>query len=130
MEKSYSTTLANWVRMRTSTRHARNEVAFLAVRDDVKVAVAAGFTAKTVWAHMRETGRIDFSYDTFLRYMKRFVLASDGDQASDRTGETQAKFDGSRQNESKPPRIPPLATNSSPVRGFTINPIPRKEDLI
>jgi len=49
--------LAEWV---ASAQRRRKEslVAFLAVRSDIEEAMRAGYALKTVWAHLRETGRI------------------------------------------------------------------------
>ena len=48
MAKSYPEQLAEWVKRRESTKRDKNLVAFLAVRDDVKLAVDAGYAVKTI----------------------------------------------------------------------------------
>ncbi|MDO9013673.1 MAG: TraK family protein, partial [Polynucleobacter sp.] len=50
MAKTYPEQLGEWVKRRESTQRDKNLVAFLAVRDDVKAAVEAGYSVKTVWA--------------------------------------------------------------------------------
>jgi len=47
--------------------------AFLAERANVIEASAAGFSLRTIWEHMHETGRIPFRYETFLRYVQRYI---------------------------------------------------------
>jgi hypothetical protein len=69
--KSYPDQLAEWVSQPARTLRDRHLVTFMAVRNDVKAALDAGFTAKTIWTNMRETGRVDFCYETFLRHVKR-----------------------------------------------------------
>lgn len=73
MAKSYPEQLAEWVKRRESTRRDKNLVAFLAVRDDIKLAVDAGYAVKTIWANMHEEKRVAFGYDTFLNYVNRYI---------------------------------------------------------
>lgn len=46
---------------------------FMAARADVKEALEAGYTLKIIWEHMREIGRIPFRYETFLKYVRRYI---------------------------------------------------------
>jgi len=66
MGKNYPDPLAQWIERRGLARSDRNLVAFMAVHDDVKVAIDAGYAVKTVWENLQETGRIDLSYKTFF----------------------------------------------------------------
>jgi len=59
MGKNYPDQLAQWIERRGLARSDRNLVAFMAVHDDVKVAIDAGYAVKTVWENLQETGRID-----------------------------------------------------------------------
>lgn len=79
MTKNFSDELAAWVTQRRHTaKHKRNEylVAFLAVRNDVIDATTAGYALKTIWEHMRATGRVPFRYETFLKYVRRHITDS------------------------------------------------------
>ena len=129
MAKTYPEQLAQWIERRGLARSDRNLVAFMAVQDDVKTGMEAGYAVKTVWENLRETGRIDLSYKTFLNYVKRVLrplqenvgaglvkpactTASSAEASSDR-------------HEKSPVRVLPL-----PTPGFTYNPVPNKEELL
>ena len=58
MAEDFSNQLAQWVEQRGLQTSDKNFVAFMAVRDDVKLAIDAGYAVKTVWANLRETDRI------------------------------------------------------------------------
>lgn len=73
MTKNYTETLSEWVKKRETTRTKRDihKIAFLAVRADVKAAIEAGYSLKTIWEHMTETGKITYRYETFLKHVNR-----------------------------------------------------------
>lgn len=121
MAKSYSEQLEDWVEQRASSRRDRNLVKFLAVRDDVKFALDAGYAVSTIWGNMRETGRIDFAYDTFLKYVNRNMRSA----ARARPGSESYRKRGS-QGEDRTPK----PASPQPVPGFTFDPSVKKEDLI
>ena len=126
MAKGYREELAEWVKKRGSTQRDRNVVAFLAVHDDVKLALEAGYAVKTVWANLTESMRIGFGYDTFLNYVNRLIRRPPGNLGATPT----------------PPETPAASVNagakktatnskqSNPPSGFTFNPIPNKKDLL
>ena len=78
MAENFSNQLAQWVEQRGLQRSDQNRVAFLAVCDDVKLAIDAGYAVKTVWANLRDTGRIDFGYKTFHMGARRGHLVKTG----------------------------------------------------
>jgi hypothetical protein len=133
MAKDYSEQLGDWVKRRTSTRRDKNLVAFLAVRDDVKVAVDAGFAVKTVWANMVESKRVEFGYDTFLNYVNRLIRRPQMHQ-----GSSAVKIDAMNTRSQRTEALqkvltnPPVKTTKPPdaIDGFTFNATPRKEDLL
>jgi hypothetical protein len=73
MSKTYPEVLGDWVKQGEASRPDRNLVAFLAVREEAKAAVEAGYSIKAIWKNMRSDGRIVASYDTFRRYMNRHL---------------------------------------------------------
>ena len=111
--------LARWVKSREASRARpdQSRVAFLAVRGEVQAAMAAGYALKTIWAHLRETGRIACRYETFLNYVRRHIKepppAADEGRAEKPDPAAAAK-----------PPAPPG------VGGFTIDATPKKEELI
>lgn len=131
MAKRYTEELAGWVSERPAARprQDRNIVAFLAVKADVTAALAAGYSMKTIWAHLHATGRIACRYETFTLHVKRYIRTPS--PASHPLEEEAAS----------PPPAPAAATRSAPapgeprkppppsVGGFTFNPTPKTEDL-
>ena len=76
MTTPYERELAVWIteRQRAEQLKRRESVAvFLGVQSDVVEARAAGFSLKTIWSHMHETGRLKFRYETFLKYVRRHI---------------------------------------------------------
>jgi hypothetical protein len=130
MASSYPKKLEEWVKGRDTPRSDMNLVRFLAVRDDVSAAVASGFAVKTIWTNMLEAGRIDCSYQTFLRYVKRYVLRPDLQPDKVASGPKAA----TRVDDRKIVPATELATSKAPgpapAQGFKFNPFVRREDLI
>ena len=131
MAKHYADELAEWVRERPAARprQDRSTVAFLAVRDDVKAALAAGFSMKTIWAHLQATGRIASRYETFTLHVKRHIRtpppahppAPTPLDAPPAPQPTQA---------AAPKPVPDESRKTPPsVGGFTFNATPKTEDL-
>lgn len=130
MAKTYPKQLGDWVKQRVSTRRDMNLVAFLAVREDVKVAVEAGFSVKTVWRNMRETGRIDFGYDTFLNHVNRLIRRASVEQRSTAPQPSPKMANDERKQKLKPAHTSQKVAKPAAVAGFTFNPEAKKEDLI
>ncbi|MGV7209333.1 TraK family protein [Oxalobacteraceae bacterium A2-2] len=130
MAKSYPQELAEWVQGRPAARHARNHVAFLAVRDDVQQALDAGYARKTIWSNLVEGGRIDFGYDIFLRYVRLLCVRPEKARkgASLTFRQTAGKQGVPPQPMRQADRTPPTKDGSLP--GFVFNPAPNKEELI
>lgn len=51
----------------------RNVVAFLAVSDEVQAGLDAGHATTTLFAYLRDGGRVSFCYDTLLKYVHRYI---------------------------------------------------------
>jgi len=90
-------------------------VAYLAVKKDVQEAMADGYAAKTIWAHLVETRRIEFGYDTFLNYTKR-------------QHPSQTKEEVCKTGKPRPENNSTVETKQQP--GFSFNSVPNKEDLL
>lgn len=132
MAKTYPEQLGEWVKRRESTQRDKNLVAFLAVRDDVKAAVEAGYAVKTVWANMHESKRIEFGYDTFLNYVNRLIRRPQVDQAATLTEPGSAATTDSSSTKPKAGIKKTAAKTTKPEApaGFTFNPVPNKEELL
>lgn len=131
MTKTYSEQLGEWVKQKESTQRDKNLVAFLTVRDDVKMAVEAGYAVKTIWTNMRELKRIDFGYDTFLNYVNRQIRRP---QEKKSASSTEPKLATTTYSNTPPkvdvniPREKTTKPNTLPE--FTFNPVPNREELI
>ncbi|MEX3547654.1 MAG: TraK family protein [Burkholderia sp.] len=132
MAKSYPEQLGEWVKRRESTKRDKNLVAFLAVRDDVKAAVEAGYAVKTVWTNMHEAGRVQFGYDTFLNYVNRLIRRPQVDKAAKLTDASSTATATDTSSKPKPAEKKAAAKTPKPAApsGFTFNPSPDKKDLL
>lgn len=130
MAKTYPELLGEWVKRRDSTKRDTNLVAFLAVRDDVRQAVEAGYAIKTIWTHMHDAKRVTFGYDTFLNYVNRHIRqAAKESPASARAASSALAVEGQGPGRSEiPPR--PKMKEPDAMSGFTFNAAPKKEDLL
>ena len=133
MPKTYPELLGEWVQQRDSTKRDRNLVAFLAVRDDVRAALDAGYTVRTVWTHLYDEKRVRFGYETFLKYVNGQIRRPTKDHAK-----AQANGPGvdpiitptRAQVEAGPKQSGLQAKSSEAMPGFTFNAAPKMEDLI
>ncbi|WP_367903524.1 TraK family protein (plasmid) [Xanthomonas oryzae pv. oryzicola] len=110
-ESSYPDELAAWIEKRATKKRRQDAaaVAFLAVRGDVKAAMDSGYAVTTIYEHMRETGRVKCSYETFRKHVQRFIKQEGG---------------------SKPKAPEPKKPEPAGIAGFNFNPKPNKEDLL
>lgn len=129
MTKTYTERLGEWVKQRDSTKRDKNIVAFLAVRDEVKAAVDAGYPVKTIWKNMREEKRIAFGYDTFLNYVNRHIRRAEKRRA-DTPRETLAEASSVQQSVAIQKERGVSHSTRDAIPGFTFNSTPKKEDLI
>lgn len=118
MTNSLEQRIAARVARTAGAQRSARRVAFLAQQDEIAQALAAGWTVKDIWRTLSEEGRITVCYQSFCEYVNRWI-----------------------RNTAKPARHRHAATsevaaqpNETPRRptpsGFTINPQPKKEDLI
>lgn len=76
MTTRYEKELSAWIAQRQRTEKLPRSYSvsvFLGVRPYVIEARAAGFSLKDIWSHLRDTGRIQIRYETFLRYVRRYI---------------------------------------------------------
>jgi hypothetical protein len=131
MNKNYPEQLGDWVKRRKSTQRDRNLVAFLAIRDDVKAALDASYSVKTVWTNMHECKRIEVGYEVFLHYVNRLIRHPIADHVAtvpnSRLSNPLATI-----GQKLAPGATPAASVTKPVApaGFVFDPVPRKEDLV
>ncbi|MCZ2328967.1 TraK family protein [Bartonella sp. F02] len=116
MTKKYIEQLAEWVKEHETSRIRKGKslVAFLAVKADVKEAMDAGYSLKTIWEHMHESGKIPCRYETFLKYVGQYIKNMEPLNPSEKIKKDRK----------------PTQNNSPNVSGFVFNATPKKEDLI
>jgi hypothetical protein len=73
MGSNYVDDLEAWVKAKGGRKPDANVAAFLAVRDLVKARMDDGYSATIIHAFLRDSQQIDFCYDTFLKYVHRYV---------------------------------------------------------
>jgi hypothetical protein len=120
MGRTYTDELASWVKKQETKGRDKNLVAFHGVRDDVSAAMEAGFSAKTVWANMHESGRLAFGYETFLSYVNRHVKTSQKQRPGVQSGASilEQRVSSRDQNpiaSSSPVPAPTVTTLSEPL---------------
>lgn len=133
MAKNYTEELAEWIKEQSRKGRGKKLAAFHAVADDVRAALDAGYSARTIWANMHEKGRIDFRYETFLRYVNRLIK----NEGAPRPGVQSA---GTLVAAAPPAPFPPASTTKTPAAGpaspkpktgmktFTFNPVPSNRE--
>lgn len=134
MVKRYSEELAAWIEKRATKKRRLDAaaVAFLTVKADVIEAMEAGYAMTTIWEHMRETGRVKVSYETFRRHVQRYITTkpspantsanppADQVKADKPAPKAKAKTDAPQEPKKE----------ATPIGGFNFNPKPNKEDLL
>ena len=118
MGKTLDQRIADRVRRSDSVKRGAQRAAFLAQKEEIAEALAAGWSVKDIWRTLSEEGRIRVGYQAFCEYVNRWI------------------------REPTPPPAPSVALNTStgsrpdghprpkPTTGFTLNPQPKKEDLV
>ena len=125
MESKYIDDLEAWVKAKAIKKPDANVAAFLAVRDLVKARLDDGYSATIIHDFLRAGQHIDICYDTFLKYVHRYVQPPrKGPKAKGKTSRTTAHV-----------LVADVAStgkrDTSPgIQGFTFNPNPKWEDLI
>jgi hypothetical protein len=72
MAKSLSARIAQ--RKAQGARNGKNRAAFLAVRDQVRRALDDGWSILSIWETLPDEGKVAFSYESFRRFVNRFLI--------------------------------------------------------
>lgn len=130
MEKPYAEQLSDWIKCSKPAKRDQYLVAFLAVSDDVRAALAAGFPMNTIWRHMYATGRVPFGYDTFLKHVHRMLKATAPAEETAGQGVAPQRLASghARTASGKPDAVTPRPAPAP--AGFHFNPIPDKKELL
>ena len=135
MTKNYTDELAEWVEERSRQGRGRKLAVFFGVADDVRAALDAGYSAKTIWSNLQETGRIDFRYETFMRYVNRLIKKGMEARPGTQSGASLVAAGAAPAALETPPMpsATPRSPSASPARRagmptFKFNPLPHRED--
>lgn len=122
MSKGYTEELAKWVAEKNKKRPRQDKglVAFLAAKSDIEAALKEGYSKKTIWAHMKETGKISFRYETFLKHVKKHI--DNAPSPVDASGENHAQQGKTAQ--------PKRTQQQRQKKEFNMDSQPKSEDLI
>ncbi len=113
MGSSLSERIAAKQMIKKASDKSVNKAAFLALKKDIALALADGWSIKLVWETLREEGKISFSYKTFCGYVARLIAAEK------RPSQENTKEDEKAKSKTK-----------TEIRGFTFNPKPNLEELL
>lgn len=132
MPKSYTDELSAWVKDRAIKKRRRDEaaVAFMAVKTDVQAAIAAGYSLVTIWEHMRETGKVKFSYETFRSHARRHIKLTAPTATPAKPVEPPPAPRSSGPGQPEQGAKPHRPAQPAPPAGFTYNPTPDREELL
>ncbi|HAT9646582.1 TPA: conjugal transfer protein TraK [Legionella pneumophila] len=113
MGNSLSERIAAKQMIRKASHKSVNKAAFLALKKDIAVALADGWSIKLVWETLVEEGKISFSYKTFCGYVASLIAAEK------KPSQENTKEDEKAKSKAK-----------TEIRGFTFNPKPNLEELL
>ena len=116
----YSDELTLWLNDKNKPRKKPPQnkciVEFIAAKNDITEAIAAGHTLYSIWEHMKETGKISSGYQTFVKHTKKYL-------------KTENQEKGNQAQEMKSVEKPVMKP-SAKIAGFTFNSQPNIKDLV
>lgn len=112
--------------------YAINRAAFLALRPDIKDAMADGWNVMSIWETLRDEGKVSFGYEAFRKYVNRLILlpVTTVLVATEIEG-ANAQKEPALETGQQPMNLLPKKTAGQPSQhgGFVFDPEPKKEDL-
>jgi Family of unknown function (DUF5338) len=110
--------------------YAINRAAFLALRQDIKDAMADGWNVMSIWETLHEEGKVSFGYEAFRKYVNRLILLPPPAVATETEG-AKAQNEPPVETGQQPMKPLPKKTTAQPPQngGFVFDPEPKKEDL-
>ena len=112
--------------------YAINRAAFLALRQDIKDAMADGWNVMSIWETLHDEGKVSFGYESFRKYVNRLILLPTttvlmSSELEEANVQKEATVE-TRQQSMKP--LPKNTAAQPPQNGgFVFDPEPKKEDL-
>lgn len=71
--KSLSDRIAEKAQKQMPDQKAKNRAAFLVHRDEIRQALDDHWSVKMIWTTLRDEGKVSFSYQAFIGYVKRLI---------------------------------------------------------
>jgi len=133
MAKRYSKELESWLKAAKGNKNRRGKhlVAFLVIKDDVQDALEAGYSIKSIWEHMKETGKLSCRYETFLKHVNDHLKKA-GNKTKSSSGVKRAKPGHSNKlpNATSTAKEERCTQSRKDTAAFKINHTLTKKDLI
>ena len=113
MAKTLAERIAERINQQPHARKASGKVAFLALKDEIALAVQSGWPVKEIWQTLHDEGRVAVGYHAFNLYVNKYIR----DPVAATTHATAPS---------------PTAKEPTPATpaGFRINASPKKEDIV
>ncbi len=111
--------------------YAINRAAFLALRQDIKDAMADGWNVMSIWETLHEEGKVSFGYEAFRKYVNCLILLPPPVMVATEIEGANAQKIPAVETGQQPKKLLPKKTAAQPPQngGFVFDPEPKKEDL-
>jgi hypothetical protein len=111
--------------------YAMNRSAFLALRPDIKDAMADGWNVMSIWETLHDEGKVSFGYEAFRKYVNRLILLPTTVVVTTERGEANSQNEPTVEIGQQSIKPLPIMTAAQPHPngGFVFDPEPKKEDL-
>jgi len=133
MEKSILERLADKTAKSGSTRAKRNLAIFLALRDEINLAINNGWPVKDIWQLFYDEKKIVISYQVFLRLVKKHTDYTIYKRKRSGTGSGAATQEGDElASDSKAEKkvTPKISKDAGKAEGFDWNNESNLDDLV
>jgi hypothetical protein len=111
--------------------YAINRAAFLALRQDIKDAMADGWNVMSIWETLHDEGKVSFGYEAFRKYVNRLILLPPTKVLATEIEEVSSQKEPAVETGQQSMKPLPKKTTAQPHQhgGFVFDPEPKKEDL-
>jgi Family of unknown function (DUF5338) len=111
--------------------YAINRAAFLALRQDIKDAMADGWNVMSIWETLYDEGKVSFGYEAFRKYVNRLILLPPSVVIATETEEVRTQKEPEVETGLQSMKLLPKKTAAQPPQngGFVFDPEPKKEEL-
>lgn len=131
MAKKYTDELAEWIKAKPDKKPRQDlaAVAFLTVKSDVQAAIDAGYSLATIWEHMHETKKLDFSYETFRKHVQKRIKKGRALPTTEPLASTEPVVPAPAPEPARPRKRSQAPTKGG-IPGFIFDPKQNSKDLL